>query len=197
MPRQVDVAARHEEFVRASLATIADLGLAGATLRRVAERAGCTTGALTHYFPNRNRLLVDTLAYVHVQAGQRMMAVLERQELNDGQKLRAVLLESLPLDVARLQEWRVWLAFWSAAMDDADLAQENRRRYVQWTALVRELLTPLVAKPRVEIETSRLIALVDGLGVGLVRQKIAGNQLASVRDEVAAVLERHLSELSI
>ena len=48
---------------------IATEGLRGATLRRVAAEAGCTTGALTHYFADRQALLTAALQAAQRQTG--------------------------------------------------------------------------------------------------------------------------------
>ena len=121
MPKIVDAAAKRAELVEASWEVIARDGLRGATLRRVAAAAGCTTGQLTHYFPGRHDLLVEALRAVHFAAGARMVAAEERAR-GPRERLEAVLLESLPLDTTRLREWRVWLAFWGEAMHERRLA---------------------------------------------------------------------------
>ncbi|MGH3177968.1 MAG: TetR/AcrR family transcriptional regulator, partial [Streptosporangiaceae bacterium] len=50
MPKVVDHAARRAELVDAAWRVIAEEGLEAATMRRIAEAAGCTTGRVTHYF---------------------------------------------------------------------------------------------------------------------------------------------------
>lgn len=52
-----DREARRAELLRAALAVIAEEGYAGASLRRVARRAGCTTGAVTYYFASKEALM--------------------------------------------------------------------------------------------------------------------------------------------
>lgn len=43
-------------FLNAGIKVIAEQGFAGASLRKVAERAGHTTGAIAHYFENKEQL---------------------------------------------------------------------------------------------------------------------------------------------
>ncbi|WP_228395933.1 helix-turn-helix domain-containing protein [Streptomyces sp. RB17] len=47
-----DHAAKRAELVNAAASVIAQEGYANASLRKVAQRAGCTTGAVTYYFAN-------------------------------------------------------------------------------------------------------------------------------------------------
>lgn len=52
-----DRAARQRELLDAAVAVIAEDGYAGASLRKVAQRAGCTTGAVTYYFANKEAMV--------------------------------------------------------------------------------------------------------------------------------------------
>ena len=50
VPKVVDINSKRAELVAASLEVIANDGLAGATLRRIAAHVGASTGSITHYF---------------------------------------------------------------------------------------------------------------------------------------------------
>jgi AcrR family transcriptional regulator len=52
-----DREARRAELLKAAMAVLAEEGFVGASLRKVAERAGCTTGAVTYYFANKTELM--------------------------------------------------------------------------------------------------------------------------------------------
>jgi len=195
VPKTVDRIEKRAEFVTASWNVIASKGLRAATLRRVASEAGCTTGSLTHYFRNRRSLLVDSLRAAHFQAGARMLRAAEASP-TPFERLEAVLLEALPLDSARMREWRVWLAFWAESMNDSELAEENTRRYKEWRALLLELVSPLVADDeQAEREVDHLIALVDGLGLQLTRQVNSAITLEAQRRACEATLAREVSRL--
>lgn len=165
MPKTVDHDERRADFVAASWDVIAREGLPATTLRRVASQAGCTTGALTHYFADRKSLLVEALRAAHASAGRRMRAAIAR-EADPRKRLSAVLHEASPLDAERLREWKVWLAFWGAAAGDPTLAEENRRRYAEWRDLLERLVRPFTGDAA-PCEADLLVALVDGLGVRL------------------------------
>jgi len=191
MPKVVDVEFRRQEFLQASVAMVAREGLAAATLRRIADAAGCTTGALTHYFPNRDVLLVDTLRWVHRSAGERMTRI-AKQTPDDYGRLTAVVEEALPLHPHSLIEWRVWLAFWGAAMTDAGLTEENRRRYDQWQAFVRTLVAPFVPVASLAFETRQLVMLIDGLGTDLARQSVDEAETRIIQTQIRSHATEHL-----
>jgi AcrR family transcriptional regulator len=189
----VDHDQRRAEIVEAAWQALAAHGSEGATMRTIAERAGCSTGRLTHYFNNRDEILVAALRAVHTSAATRMGAAVERADGLDA--LRAVLQEALPLDPVSRREWKVWIAFWGLAGANPSLRREQRTRYAEWRLLVRTLLARGVEvgdlRPLdVEAETDHLVALVDGLGL----QAIAG----APRDAapIAQTLDRHLTLLA-
>ena len=188
MPKAVDPSQKRAELVAASWDVIAAGGLKAATLRRVAAEAGCTTGALTHYFSDRRSLLIDALRSAHYQAGARMVEAAGHAASDLG-RLKGALLEALPLDAPRLREWRVWLAFWAESMNDDELSEENARRYAEWRALLQELVDPLTRNAaQREHEVAHLVALIDGLGLRIARHTAGDAALAAEQRDCEATL---------
>jgi len=167
MPKVVDHDQRRAELIAAAWTVIADEGIEAATIRRIAEVAGCTTGRVTHYFDAKDEILVAALRRVHYAAGARMLDHL-RTEQGAG-ALRAVLLDALPLDGQRALEWRVWLAFWGRASTDAALIEEQQRRYAEWRRLLQAIIAPIAGQQTAPQQVRLLVDLVagaiDGLGI--------------------------------
>jgi len=159
MPKVVDHHERRSAVVAATRSVVAAEGIDAATMRRIAYEAGCTTGRITHYFTDKQEVLVAVLREVHLAAAHRMAVRLS--EAAPADRLRCVLEEALPLDDIRLDEWRVWLAFWGRAAGNADLEGEQRARYNDWASLVADLLDLRPDDPAVD----HLIATVDGIGL--------------------------------
>ena len=168
MPKQVDHGLRRRQLVEASWDVIAREGIEGATLRKVAAAANCTTGRIAHYFTGRDELIVSALRAAYTDAGKRMAAIIETEaktEADARTRLSRVVYEGLPLDAARLREWKVWIAFWAAAASDVDLAQENARRYAEWQQLLSKLLATISGTEDVEVQALALVSMIDGLGI--------------------------------
>src|SRR5438045_616199 len=64
MPKQVDAAAQRRAIAGAAIAVIDGAGLDGARLRDVARAANVTTGAVTHYFDDKDAVLEAALEEV-------------------------------------------------------------------------------------------------------------------------------------
>jgi AcrR family transcriptional regulator len=166
MPKVVDHAVRRAELVDAAWRVIAEEGLEAATVRRIAEAAGCTTGRVTHYFDSKDDVLVAALREVHRRAGERMIRHIGGADV--AAVLLEVLLEALPVDEDRQLEWKVWLAFWGRAVADERLRREQEQRYAEWRGLLGKLVRR--ARPHDTAADRRtavdLIAgAIDGLGI--------------------------------
>jgi len=163
VPKIVDHDARRAEIIEASWRVIAAEGLPGLSMRKIADAAGCTTGRLTHYFANREEIVLAALRAVYDATAVRLRRV--RRPLPARERLVAYLEETLPLDRERLLEWQVWIAFWSAAATNPALAKENDERIAGWI----DALTPMVAAAATHVDAAResqtLVALVNGVGL--------------------------------
>ncbi|RWM46176.1 MAG: TetR family transcriptional regulator [Mesorhizobium sp.] len=58
MPKIVDHDLRREQLAASACEAIAEWGLDRVKLVKIARSVGVTTGALTHYFPNKDTLLL-------------------------------------------------------------------------------------------------------------------------------------------
>src|SRR5687767_16024172 len=107
MPKVVDHEERRAELAAAVWRLASREGLEAVTVRRVAEEAGWSTGALVHYFADKEELLLFVFRTVADRVGRRLEQAAERT--SDPLELaRSQLLEGLPLDRERQAEVRVW-----------------------------------------------------------------------------------------
>ena len=169
MPKIVHHDSRRAAIATAAWRTIARDGLDASSVRAIARDAGCSTGVLAHYFPDKDALLLHALRLATARTGARMAT--RATSARGLAALRAVLREALPLDADSRLEWRIWLAFWGRAFADRALAAEQRRRYRIWRGLVGDLVASaqrggeLSARLVVADEADALVAFIDGIGL--------------------------------
>lgn len=165
MPKIVDHEARRAEVAAAAQRTIAKLGIHNTRLRDIAEEANCSTGVLTHYFPDKEALIKFSLE----NSLSRFVERLARTGTQGAGALRATLEQVLPLDKERRTQWTVWLAFWGQAVGSKSLSAEHRRHYRDFRALLEQLVRDgmqggwLVADLDPADEADRVLALVEGI----------------------------------
>ena len=170
MPKVVDHEERRAELRDAVWRLASRDGLEALTLRGVAAEAGCSTGALVHYFPDKEALLLFAFRTV---ADRVMRRVAEAEEATDDpfELARAMLVEGLPLDRERQAEVRVRFAFLGLALSRPALARDQRLTYRAWRTRIAERLTEAQERGDVrsgvdpDAEAAALVALVDGLAV--------------------------------
>jgi len=165
MPRVVDHDERRAMLVGITARQIAEVGLGGIRLRDVARAAGLTTGAVSHYFPDKRTLLLLTFRGQTKEAAERILRTAGDDEL-------APYVEALlPLDEERALHWHVWLAFWGAAIGDAELAEEQRQRQERFVDGLADRVRAGQRSGRLRADldvtsTARFVAaLVDGVAV--------------------------------
>lgn len=164
MPKVVNHEERRRSLVEASWDVIAREGIEGVTLRKVATQAACTTGRITHYFSNRDDLILSALRAVYSDSEQRMSVIQKAGE--DPEKcLQQILYEALPLDKTRLREWQVWIVFWAAATSNEALAAENARRFKAWQTLLSRLVSDWIGGEEAKQLAFELASLIDGIGI--------------------------------
>ncbi|MDE0063135.1 MAG: TetR/AcrR family transcriptional regulator [Gammaproteobacteria bacterium] len=194
MPKIVDHARRRQDFIEAACETILERSLEGTTVRAVAERAGYTTGALVHYFGDKEELIQQALNHFgdQVRAG-----MVDTKRTSRGRAaLRLLMLQALPADRASAGRWRAWVAMWHRSETSADMRREERRRYREWLGRIGETLEESVEDGelpdsiRIEEEARAIAALVDGAGVQYLMAGARGSQ-----KRVAGLVDRYLERL--
>ncbi len=170
MPKVVDHEERRAELCGAVWRLASREGLEAVTVRRVAEEAGWSTGAVVHYFSDKEDLLLSAFQTVADRVSRRLEK-LEEQTNEPLELARAWLVEGLPLDSDRRAEVRVWFALLGLALTRPALARAQRLTYRAWRGRVAELLREAQDAGVVRADTdcpaaaTALVALVDGLAI--------------------------------
>jgi TetR/AcrR family transcriptional regulator, transcriptional repressor of bet genes len=155
MPKIVDHDERRRALARAAAEAIAASGLDGVKLTDIARAAGVTTGALAHYFTDKDAVLAAALEEV-------CSRLLSRLEADGGRIRIEDIANALPLDKASMKDWRVWLAYWGRAPFSVSLRSIHQQYYQE----IEDALTAGIAKasktPR--LVAAAIIAAVDGVG---------------------------------
>jgi TetR/AcrR family transcriptional regulator, transcriptional repressor of bet genes len=196
MPKVVDHEQRRAELAAAVWRLASREGLEAITVRRVAEEAGWSTGALVHYFGDKEELILFAFLTGADRVGRRL-AKLDEHEADPLARARAQLLEGLPLDRDRQDELRVWFSFLGLALTRPTLARAQRVAYRAWRERIRDRLRDAQetgqVRPEIdcEAEAAALVGLVDGLAV---QATFEPRLLSSARQ--VELVDARLAELS-
>jgi AcrR family transcriptional regulator len=170
MPKVVDHEERRAELAAAVWRLASSDGLEAVTVRRVAEEAGWSTGAVVHYFADKEELLLLAFSTVADRVRTRLAEAAE-QTTEPLDLVRAWLVEGLPIGRERQAEVRVWFAFLGLALTRPDFARAQRLTYRAWRGRVADLLRDAQehGDVRADVDPSAaaaaLVAVVDGLAI--------------------------------
>ncbi|WP_214410958.1 TetR/AcrR family transcriptional regulator [Sphaerisporangium fuscum] len=169
MPKIVNHQERRAEVVDAARRVILREGIDAATTRAIAKEAGYSNGVLTHYFADKDEILLSALRSSHRRIVHRLKNKLTGH--TGLSALREVLLDNLPLDEERTQETALEVGFWGRSLAGGTLLEVQREEAAELRYLVRTLLDAAEAAGEISTGedlddvTERLLALVDGLSV--------------------------------
>jgi AcrR family transcriptional regulator len=135
-----DREAKRAEILKAALAVIAEDGYGGASLRRVAERAGCTTGAVTYSFANKEALMAAVIES-RFDIFDTILDVQDRIDIRAGFRLWLEIMGAEGSD-----EQLGGLQLLASARHEPALAAVYQRRYGRY----RDALTVILARQQGE-----------------------------------------------
>ncbi|MEM7136928.1 MAG: TetR/AcrR family transcriptional regulator [Myxococcota bacterium] len=165
MPRIVDAEQRRAEIAKAAAHAIVAHGIDDVTMVAIARAAGMTTGAVTHYFADKDDVILAALRWADGAMQARTAQALEEHD-----DVAAIILAALPQDEASRTEWLVWCVFYDRATRNPALMAEQRARDAEWQRMAVQVLSEMRGRgeldPCVDIEAEAhlAVALVDGIG---------------------------------
>ncbi len=152
---------RRREVATVTARLLAQSGMERVTLRDVAAATGYSTHIVSHYFDNKQELLLLTLRESSARSVERLKAAIRA-----GLSIQDCLETLLPLDDERRIDAIVWFAFWASATHDADIAAEQQRFGLRWRRLLSLLLRIKGhAGSETGLTAQRLQTAVAGIGI--------------------------------
>jgi len=159
VPKIVDRVERRAAIAAAAADAIADEGIEAVTMKGIATRAGVTTGAVTHYFDDKDEVILAALLFVDAAMRTRIDVALERSG-----SLVDTLLAALPNDPASRRDWRVWRVFTDAASRSDLLMSHYRAANAAWLDTATHVLAEQFGRRPDERDAQLVVAVVDSIG---------------------------------
>ena len=135
MPLVVDHEVRRREVAEIAYGLIVKGSTDAATVRNVAAAAGYSTNIVSHYFSGKKDLLQATFDLSLASSWELLV-----NAINTGD-LQQVLEALLPIDDIQSHNWRIWFAFWGAAVSDQDFAEQQAKQAQNIRLILRNFYT--------------------------------------------------------
>ncbi|MDB5726695.1 MAG: TetR family transcriptional regulator [Novosphingobium sp.] len=161
LPSTNDLRDRRHRIANAARQVIVRDGIEGATIRDIAAELGCSTRSITHYFTDKEDLLLS----IYGDLAREGRAIFAAPAHGPG-GLVACLMAMTAIDVVNVGLWRVYVAFWERAARDPRFAEAQRDSIDFAECLIKQVLTSLHPHLPDPIDCARqLLALVNGISV--------------------------------
>ena len=176
---------RREAMIAAALDLIAEGGIAAATVRAIAEKAGVTPGLIRHYFKTKEDLTRAAYQTLMERMTQASALVLDTAPDGAAARLAAFVAASLRPPVVDPAAMGLWAGFIHRVQRDPMLREVHRTTYLGYRDVLQGLIAAL---PRaVDAATLRAEAIAcNGVIDGLWLEACALPE-AFVKDELAEI----------
>jgi len=154
---------KRTELVDAAWNLIIRQGYAGASIRRIAREAQCSTGTVSHYFANKNEIVTLVLKRIFDEAGESLGQPTGFEDVVES--IRQILHDSLSMPHGT---WAVAFQLVSGARADPPLAALIRENYADFRSKLCALIERGQAQRKIRTDFpadllgDQLCALVDG-----------------------------------
>ncbi|MGO4441111.1 TetR family transcriptional regulator C-terminal domain-containing protein [Rhizobium sp. RAF56] len=160
---------RRRDLTAATLVSIRKHGYMNSTINTISEESGLSRGLISHYFKNKDDLILFAFRYL-----TELLEDFHRQVVRawGGVTHFEKLLASAMVPFLRDQHREVWLHFWSASRLQPEVAEVHRTLWGRYRASVERRITAVAEEHGLTLNirstTLMYTQLIDGLWIGLV-----------------------------
>jgi len=173
MPKIVDHEKRRHTIAQAAVTVIAEQGLEATKLSTIARVAGMTTGSVTHYFSDKDAVLMAALEMSY----DMMFADMDQVAVNTADSFYETIVQALPITPQKRIAMTVWMAFCSRSLTVPDVGRHQTDSHYRWHSKVRQQL-----RRHCEIHNMVIPDDIDDLCEGITAQ-INGLIIRSLTEE--------------
>lgn len=176
---------RREALMTAALELLAEGGMAAATVRAIADRAGVTPGLIRHYYSGKDELLRAAYATVMDRMTTASTAAAAPAGDDPIARLRAFVAVSLRPPVMDAERVGLWAGFLHQVRRDAQMREVHRATYLAYRDHLQALIEALPDRPHCVPSRALAIAcngMIDGLWLegGVLPDAFAEGELEAI-----------------
>ncbi len=149
---------RREQLIHATIQTISESGLSGATVAKVAANAGLSPGIVNFHFTSKKQLLIDTLGFLNEEYISVMDDRLSKVQ-SPLEKLHAYIEASFDSRIFVKEKVAVWYAFWSESQARDEYREICGTSDQREDKIIRECFAELLKNSSTEKADIKALAL--------------------------------------
>ncbi len=155
---------RRRQLIEATIESIHAHGFASATVSRISNAAGVSTGVVHHYFDGKGDLLEATMRWLMSDLRNQVVRRLAAAK-SPRARLEAIIDGNFAPEQFSQPTVTAWIAFWAQAPTDKALARLQQINAERLQSNLRQALRAFLPPARAARVALGLAALIDGLSV--------------------------------
>jgi TetR/AcrR family transcriptional regulator, transcriptional repressor of bet genes len=157
---------RRQELRHAAFEVLQTEGMAGATIEKVALRAGASKGIVLHYFKTKKQLFEHAMRHSNSMLRDEVVGRMRRAHSPD-QRLWAIIEGNFTTEFFRPSICHAWLALCAEVPREPQLARIQRVVHARMRSNLLSALVALVPPEQCETVALGITTLIDGLWLRL------------------------------
>jgi TetR/AcrR family transcriptional repressor of bet genes len=145
-PRKASREMRRQQFIEATIATLARNGYARTTLTDVAASAGLSHGLIIFHFENKEKLLSETLVYLAREYRDNWTQALAEAPKQPAAQLEALIRADFVESICNPGRLGAWSALWGEIQSRPIYREYGVNFDVEYAATVQRLCAELIAE---------------------------------------------------
>jgi len=155
---------RRPQLINATMEAIDSVGLQATTVAMISNRAGVSTGIISHYFGGKYGLLEATMRSVLKQLSNTVQEQLQAVQADDARgRIKAIVGGNFNREQGDQKVVKTWLAFWAMSMHEPSLRRLQRVNDKRLLSHLRFELKRILPKAQAELVAAGVAALIDGV----------------------------------
>ena len=161
---------RRNALLEATLECVAEDGLGGASVRRIAEKAGGSAGLIRHYFLSKDEMVGESYAYLMGALTGRAAEEAQEGAEQPEQALAKFVTANLTQPNLSSRKVSLWATFIGRVRAEPRYAEIHRDSYREFLDLLEALIHPVLLRHGLPADPNRchtlaiaLNGLIDGL----------------------------------
>ena len=195
---------RQLQLIKATIRSVAGLGLSDTTMASVCREAGLSQGIINLHFQSKERLLVETLAYIAEEYRVSWEKALRNAGDDPADKLAALVAVDFKPPVCDRNKLAVWFAFWGESKSRPVYRKICAQRDIAYRKEMVQVCADLIEQggyQEVEAETvaACLSAMTSGCWLDMLtnpRSMSRQQALQICRSYLVTTFPRHFAERS-
>lgn len=153
---------RRQQLIHATLSAVNELGFADASIIQIAQRAGVSTGIISHYFKGKHGLIEATMRYLLQQLADAIASNIKIADDTPEQRLMAIVKANFSSSQTDKAAMKTWLEFWTNSLHQPNLQRLQNVNHHRLHSNIKFEFSKKLPTEQAEIAAQGLAALIDG-----------------------------------